>query len=299
MRSFKHILNVIVVRLVELMGPFLNDKIYLRWKWHFKMGGKLDFDNPKAFNEKLQWLKLYDRKPEYTTMVDKIKVKDYIAEKIGAEYLIPTIGVWDAPEDIDFDSLPNQFVLKCNHNSGGLFICKDKTKVAKKQWADVLKGLRKSLDYNYYMLGREWPYKNVEPKLIAEEFLESDSSRDLMDYKFMCFNGNVKCVFVCSRRGTKDGLRVTFFDLDWNVLPFTRSHPAEDSPIPKPRSLKLMVELATKLSMGIPFVRVDFYEIDGKVYFGEMTFFPGNGYEAFEPEEWDYKLGEWIKLPNK
>lgn len=299
MRNLKHILNVIGVRFVELMGAVLSDKLYLKWKWRFKMGGKLDLDNPKTFNEKLQWLKLYDRMPEYTTMVDKAKVKDYVAKKIGEEYLIPTIGVWDVPEDIDFNSLPNQFVLKCNHNSGGLFICKDKTKVTKKQWVAVLKGLRKSLDYNYYMLGREWPYKNVEPKLIAEDFLESDSSRDLLDYKFMCFNGNVKCVFVCSRRGTKDGLRVTFFDLDWNLLPFTRSHPAEDSPIPKPQSLKLMVELATKLSMGIPFVRVDFYEKDGKVYFGEMTFFPGNGYEAFEPEEWDYKLGEWIKLPNK
>ena len=295
----KHILSVIGVRLIELMGPVLSDKFYLKLKWRFKMGGKLNLDNPKTFNEKLQWLKLYDRKPEYTTMVDKVKVKDYVAEKIGAEYIIPTIGVWDTPEEIDFDLLPNQFVLKCSHNSGGLFICKDKTKVSKEKWKSVLAGLKKSLKYDYYMLGREWPYKNVERKILAEQYMVDESGYELKDYKFFCFNGKPKAMFIAVDRGVANKeTKFNFYDMDFKLLPFTNGHSNSEKSISKPNSFELMKELATTLSKDMPHVRIDFYDIYGKVYLGEITFFHWSGFVPFNPKEWDYKFGEWIKLPS-
>ena len=296
MRKFKHILNVLGVKFIEFIGPLLNDRLYLQWKWRFKMGSKLNLKNPQTFSEKLQWLKLYDRKPEYTTMVDKVKVKDYVAERIGLEYIIPTIRVWNTPEEIDFDSLPNQFVLKCNHNSGGLFICKDKTKITKKKWHGVLSGLRKSLKYNYYMLGREWPYKNVERKILAEKYIMDDSEGDLKDYKFFCFNGIAKFCQVISGRSSK--MSVDFFDKEWRHQPFhePRTYPFSNDIIEKPMHLEKMWEMAEKLADGNPFSRIDFYEVCGKVYFGEITFFPTNGMGGFDPVEWDYKFGEWINL---
>jgi hypothetical protein len=262
------------------------------------MKKELDFENPQTFNEKLQWLKLYDRKPEYTMMVDKYKVRDYIAEKLGEEYLIPLLGVWDDPDDIDFDALPNQFVLKCNHNSGtGMCICKNKSKLDIKK---VKKELKKGLKENYYLTGREWPYKDVPRKVIAEKYMKDNSAtEELTDYKLMCFDGKVKCSFVCSERFSKSGLKVTFYDTDWKVMPFERHYPKSRNPIKKPYGYEKMVELAEKLSKNIPFVRVDFYEINGKIYFGELTFFPGTGLEEFTPFDWDKTLGSWIKLPNK
>lgn len=272
------------------------DEVYLKRRFKAEMGKDLDLTKPETFNEKLQWLKLYDRRPEYTMMVDKYLVRRYIADTIGEEYLIPLLGVWDDPEQIDFDALPDRFVLKSNHNSGlGMCICKDKSKLdipmAK---AKLAKGLKQ----NYYLTGREWPYKNVKPRIIAEEYME-DRNGELQDYKIMCFDGEVKCSFVCSDRFSEKGLHVTFFDLDWNVLPFERHYPARKDGLPKPAQYEKMLELAQTLSQGIPFVRVDFYEVDGKVYFGELTLYPGCGFEAFSPEEWDHTLGSWITLPEK
>ena len=260
------------------------DEEYLRRKFKACMGKELNLENPKTFNEKLQWLKLYDRRPEYTMMADKVAVREYVAKTIGEQHLIPCLGIWGNPEDINFDALPNQFVLKCNHNSGlGMCICKDKSKL---DVVKVKKELKKGLAQDYYLSGREWPYKNVPPRIIAEAYM-ADSQGRLDDYKLMCFNGQVKCSFVCSDRFSEKGLHVTFFDTDWNVMPFERSYPAVKEGLPKPTQYEKMVELAQTLSKGIPFVRVDFYEVDGKIYFGEMTFYPGCGFEAFQPEQWD------------
>lgn len=277
-------------------GAMRDDK-YLKKMYRGVMGKKLNLEIPQTFNEKLQWLKLYHRKPEYTVMVDKYLVRDYIAKKIGEEYLIPLIGVWDTPEDIDFDQLPDRFVLKCNHNSGlGMYICKDKSKMdIQKVRAELTKGLRQ----DYYLTAREWPYKNVPRKIIAEQYMEDTETSELRDYKFMCFDGKVKCTFVCSDRFSEKGLHVTFFDRDWNVMPFERSYPSVKQGVSKPHSYDKMLELAEILSQNIPFVRVDFYEVNGRIYFGELTFFPGTGMESFQPEEWDYTLGSWIRLPKK
>ena len=273
------------------------DKLYISILYRTNFGKKLNWQNPKTFNEKLQWLKVYDRRPEYTIYVDKYKVREYVAKTIGEEHLIPLLGVWDRPDEIDFDKLPNQFVLKCNHDSGGLCICKDKSsfdiETAKAK-------LRRSLKKDYYIEGREWPYKNVPRKIIAEKYMVDESEPNFVrDYKFMCFDGKVKCSFVCSDRFSKEGLHVTFFDLDWNVMPFERHYPARKEGLPKPKCYEEMIILAEKLSKGIPFVRVDFYEINGKVYFGELTFYPGSGFEEFTPRIADYWLGVFIKLPLK
>ena len=275
----------------------IKDEKYLKLKYYALLGKKLNLRKPKTFNEKLQWLKLYDRKPEYTMMVDKYAVRQYIAGTIGEEYLIPLLGVWDDPDEIDFDALPDQFVLKCNHNSGlGMCICKDKSKL---DIPKVKAELRKGLDQDYYLTGREWPYKNVPRKIIAEKFMTDFKYNQLVDYKLMCFNGKVYCTFTCTDRHLKDGLKVTFFDNSWKKLPFERHYPSETKEIQPPVQFEQMKKLAEILAKDIPFVRVDFYEIDGKIYFGELTFFPGSGMEEFTPDEWDYKIGSWLVLPQK
>lgn len=285
------------VGLIKKFAFCLNDKTYLSFLYRAELGKKLNLYNPKSFNEKIQWLKLYDRRPEYTIYVDKYKVREYISKTIGEEYLIPLLGVWNSLDEIDFNKLPNQFVLKCNHDSGGLCICKDKSSF---DIESAKTKLRQSLKTDYYKKFREWPYKNVPRKIIAEKYMVDDSeSLSLRDYKFMCFNGKVKCSFICSDRNTKEGLHVTFFDLDWNVLPFERHYPARKEGLPKPKCYDEMVILAEKLSKDIPFVRVDFYEINGKVYFGELTFYPGSGFEEFTPRSADEWLGSFIKLPLK
>jgi hypothetical protein len=274
--------------------PKMNDEKYLRKRWQTKFGVDLDLDNPQTFNEKLQWLKLYDRNPLYTVMVDKYAAKQYVSDIIGEQYIIPTLGVWESFDDIDFGQLPDQFVLKCTHDSHSLVICRDKSRLDLK---DARNRLTKSLKRNYYYAGREWPYKDVKPQIIAEKYMEDSRSSDLCDYKFMCFHGKVKCTFVCTDRSSD--LKVTFFDNNWQILPFERSHPASKSIINKPLNFELMIKLAETLSKDIPFLRVDFYEIDGKVYFGELTFYPGSGLESFQPSEWDTKLGQWIILPTE
>ena len=272
----------------------MKDEDFLCRKFQLVLGRTLDLKHPTTFNEKLQWLKLYDRKPEYKMMVDKYAVRDYIKEKLGEEYLIPLIGVWENPDEIDFGVLPEQFVLKCNHNSGlGMCICRDKSKL---DIDKVRKELKKGLVQDYYLTGREWPYKDVPRKIICEKYM-SEGNGDIKDYKFLCFNGQVKAILVCAERASKDGVKMTFFDTKWNVMPFKRSCPRIKEDITKPLKLDDMLMYAHKLAEGIPFVRVDFYEIEGKVYFGEITFYPASGFSPFYPEEWDSILGSWIELP--
>lgn len=273
-----------------------SDKKYLKILYRINFGKKLNLDNPQTYNEKLQWLKLYNQRPEYTDMVDKIKVKKFVADKIGEEYIIPTLGVWDNPDDIDFDQLPDKFVLKCNHDSGGLCICTDKSALNRDK---VIKNLKKGLKRDYYKCLREWPYKNVERKILAEQYMETPDG-DLPDYKFFCFNGEVKAMFIATDRFTPgEETKFDFFDRKFNHLPFENGHPNSKVEIDKPKHFEKMVQLAEKLSEGIPHARIDFYDIDGKIYFGEITFFHWSGFVPFKPEEWDTKFGEWIELPEK
>lgn len=269
----------------------LPDEQYLKMLYFASMGKKLDLRKPQTFNEKIQWLKLYNRNLEYTAMVDKYKAKKVIADKIGKEYIIPTIGVWNSFDEIDFDSLPNQFVLKCTHDSGGLVVCADKSKLDKEF---AKKKIENSLKKNYYYSGREWPYKNVPHRIIAEQYMADD----LRDYKLFCFNGVPRMTLVCSERFTKDGLKEDFYDEAWNHLNLQRTvHGNSILPIERSKQYELMKQLAAKLSEKMPFERIDFYEINDKVYFGEITFYPASGFEGFKLEEWDLKLGEWIKFP--
>ena len=302
MRVFKLISNFILNRQIRFsylseLGFYNNmsDEEYLSRKFQLFFGKKPDLQSPKTFNEKLQWLKIHDRKPEYTTMVDKYAAKQYVADKLGEQYIIPTLGVWNHFDDIDFERLPNQCVLKCTHDSGGLVICKDKGIFDKDA---AKKKIEKCLKRNYYWSGREWPYKNVQPRIIAEMYMSDGTEKELNDYKLMCFNGKVKATFVCSNRFSKEGLNITFYDTNWKRMPFERyTHPASRTEIRKPASYEQMVKLAEQLSQKIPFLRVDFYEVKGKIYFGELTFYPASGMEKFNPEDWDVTLGEWIKFP--
>ena len=291
------------VAMLRIMG-WLPDKPYLKLKFRFAMGKKLNLSNPQTFSEKLQWMKLYDHRPEYTIMADKVKAKDWVADRIGKDYIIPTLGVWDNPEKIDFDALPNQFVLKCNHNSGtGMFICKDKSKVTPEEWEERKAWLRKGLKENYYKHHREWCYKNIPRRILCEQFMEDKSQNgNLNDYKFFCFNGEVKMLFVATDRfdenGTEQNVKFDFFDRNFKHLDFRNGHPNATKSIEKPACWEEMIAVAERLSEGIPHVRVDLYEINGKVYFGEMTFYHWSGLVPYEPEEWDYKLGHWFHLPD-
>lgn len=257
------------------------------------MGKKLNLKNPQTYNEKLQWLKLYDRKPEYIKMVDKYEVKEYVASIIGKEYTIPTLGVWEKFEDIDFEKLPNQFVLKCTHDCGGLVICKDKQNL---DIASAKEKINRCLKRNYFWAMREWPYKLVKPRVIAEAYMEDKKTGELPDYKFFAFDGKVKAMFIATERQSGEETKFDFFDENFNHLPFTNGHPNAEKMPEKPATFEEMKKLAEKLSSNIPQVRVDFYEVDGKVYFGELTFFHWSGVVPFEPEEWDTIFGSWISL---
>lgn len=286
----------VVFRLPKLQQRMrlLPDAVYLKLVYRARIGRPLNLDSPKGFNEKLQWLKLYDRNPLYTKLVDKAEVKPWVAERIGWEHVVPTLGVWDSFDDIDFGALPERFVLKCTHDSGGLAICRD---LSTFDMAAARRKIERSLANNYFWSGREWPYKDVRPRIIAEEYLDPAGEQvGLTDYKVMCFGGQARCEFTCT--GRADGnLHVDFFDTEWNHMPFTRHYPNADVPPEAPERLKDMVAMAERLSEGMPFVRVDFYEVAGQYYFGEMTFYPGSGMEEFDPERWDEELGSWIELP--
>ena len=272
------------------------DEEFLKRMYKIKIGKELNLNSPEAYTEKLQWLKLYDHKPIYTKMVDKYAVKDYVAEKIGEEYVIPLLGVWDKADDIDFNALPEKFVLKTTHDSGGIVVCKDKSKLDIKETKRKLEYFRKR---NYFAHNREWPYKNVPHKIIAEKYMEDSTYKELRDYKFFTFGGEPKVLYIAQGRGTNNETVADFFDMDFNHLPFTIDHNMASVPPNKPLNFELMKDLARKLSKGTAQLRVDFYEVDGKVYFGEMTFFHCSGMEAFHPEEWDYTFGSFVKLPSK
>lgn len=269
------------------------DSIYLKNAYKKIMGKNLNLRTPKTFNEKLQWLKLHNRNPLYTTLVDKYAVKNWAARQIGDSYIIPTLGVWDKFEEIDFEKLPNQFVLKCTHDSGSYFICKDKSKLDK---IEAQKRFTKALKRNFFYSGREWPYKNVHPRIIAEQYME-DRNGAFVDYKFSCFNGVVDCVMVCLDRHLND-VKFYFFDKDWNLkrLNVRGKNAPDDFTIPKPPCMDEMFEIAAKLSKDIPFVRVDLFECDGKIYFGEMTFYPDSGFDANLLPETDVYFGQKIDL---
>lgn len=261
-----------------------------------RFGRELDLQNPITYTEKLQWLKLYDHRPEYTVMVDKYAAKQYVSERIGSQYVIPLLGVWNRVEDIDFDQLPQKFVLKTTHDSGGIVVCRDK------KMLDIPKAKKKLkfyLNRDYYSRNREWPYRHVPHRIIAEAYMEDPHHKELRDYKFFTFGGVPKVLYIAQGRG-KDGSTVAdFFDMDFNHLPFTIDHDRATIPPEKPMCFDEMKRLAAILSEGTPQLRVDFYEVDGKVYFGEMTFFHCSGFEAFHPEEWDKTFGDWVTLPPK
>lgn len=268
---------------------------YLKRQFKKRVGYPLNLDNPRTFNEKLQWLKLYDRNPLYTKMVDKYEAKKYVAEIIGEEYIIPTLGVWNHFDEIDFNRLPEQFVLKCTHDSGSVVICHDKDKLDK---INAKKKLERSLRYNFfYSGGFEWPYKNVKPKIIAEPYLIDEKSNDLMDYKFFSFNGKTDCVMLCfGRRSGKT--KFVFFDKDWKVKKY--NSPTEKSVAYakqlKPKDYEKMFALSEVLSKDIPFVRVDFYYVNGRIYFGEITFFPDSGFDGNILPKSDKRFGDMIQL---
>ncbi len=285
-----------------------DDALYLKLLFYFTMGKRLDLKHPKTFNEKLQWLKLYNRRPEYTTMVDKYAVKEYVASKIGKEYVIPTLGVWDKPEQIEWDKLPDRFVLKTTHGGGntGVVICKDKSTFNREQ---AIAKLNRSLQSDIYVNLREWPYKNVPKRIIAEEYIApriSPASKDLTDYKFYCFNGEPKfCQVIRDRRTCET---IDFYDMDWNHQEFVGLNPVcrqggtpiisqGCTPVARPKHLEQMLAICRTLSAESPFVRVDLYCVDEKEYFGELTFYPASGIGEFTPKEWSMRLGEMITLP--
>lgn len=276
---------------------WMPDKMNIKLMFRIYLGRKLDLNNPKTFNEKLQWIKLYDRKPIYTVLADKYAVRKLVANVIGEEYLIPLLGVWKKAEDIDFDQLPKRFVLKCNHDSGSVIICKDKNDFDRKK---AVSFLSKRLKANGCYHGREWPYKNIPRRIIAEQYMEDQSTQELRDYKFHCFGGKPKFVLVCSGRKSTEGLREDFFDTEWNHLDVRRpAHGNASFTIEKPKQLDQMLVLAEKLADQMAFSRIDFYVVNGKIYFGEITLFPTSGYTAFDPYEFDELFGSWIKLPCK
>lgn len=273
-----------------------SSRVYLKILYWTILGQKLNLNNPTSFGEKIQWLKLYNHVPLYSILVDKIEVKKWVINRIGSEFVIPTLGVWDSPNEIDYNNLPDKFVLKTNHDSGGLYICKNKYMLNK---SDVNAKLKKSLKRNYYLDGREWPYKNIKRRILAESLLETFDGEEIKDYKFFCFDGVVKYCQVIQDRSTHE--TIDFFDTSWHHMPFVGFNQKCSNSIncpTKPDNFEKMIELAKILSEGIPFVRVDFYNIQGVIYFGEMTFYPAGGFGILKPEEWNEIIGDMINLKN-
>lgn len=293
-RSLQDIVNILLNN--GYLG-FLPTKIFLKLKYRIRLNKKLNIDYPQTFNEKLQWLKIYNKKDKYTIMVDKYEAKKYVANKIGEEYIIPTFGVWKNFDEINFSELPEQFVLKCTHDSGGLVICRDKKEF------DIEKAktkINKSLKRNYYYSGREWPYKNIKPRIIAEKYMQKGNCLELKDYKFYCFNGEPRYLYVSEGLENHHTASISFLDMNFEKAPFGRSDYKQFEILPeKPKKFEEMKDLARILSKDIIFLRVDFYEIEGKIYFGELTFCPCSGFMPFDPPEYDKILGDMLKLPSE
>lgn len=275
------------------------DERFLRMLWKARFGSELNLEAPRTFNEKMQWLKLYDRDPLHTVMVDKYAVKAYVSPLIGSEHVIPTLGVWTDPEQIDFKSLPDRFVLKCNHTSGeGLILCKDKSRLDREK---AVSSLKKALKDDYYYTYREWPYKDVPRKVLAEPYMEDREAVSLgLDtlpvYKFFCFEGEPR-VIQTIQNDKMPNESIDYFDPDWALLPFRQNYPNSAVSTPRPSQLEQMLSMARKLSAGFHFLRVDLYEINGEIYFSEFTFFSDAGFAPFDPPEWNDTLGSWIRIP--
>ena len=274
---------------LEYLLRFIPTKPYLKLVYRVKTGKKLNLKNPVGFNEKEQWLKLNDIHPEYTKLVDKYEVREFVHERIGDNHLFPLLGVWDRFEDICFNNLPKEFVLKCTHDSGSVKIIRDKAVIEKETLQKFFRGRQK---INPYAFGREYPYKRVKPRIIAEQFMSTPDGKAPNDYKFFCFDGEPYIMFVATERETDT--KFDFFDMDFNHLPIYNIHPNSDKTIKKPTCFEEMVDISRKLSSGMKFVRIDLYEIDGQVYFGEYTFFHGGGFWLFDPPEWERRLGDMI-----
>lgn len=273
----------------------LPDKPYLKLIYRIKTGRKLNLQDPKGYNEKLQWLKLYDVHPEYTELADKVKVRDYIKEQLGEGYTFPLLGTWDSFEDIDFNELPNSFVLKCNHDSGSVKIIHDKNTLTEQEKKSLAKFYRGRLKLNSYYAGREYPYKNIKPCILAEPLMEAEGETGgICDYKFFCFNGEPKLMFIVSGRFSEK--HEDYYDMDFNHLLIEKGSTDSGITRERPPFFDQMKEIAAKLSKGMPQVRMDFYEINGKIYFGEFTFFCAGGFLLFTPEEWERKIGDYINI---
>ena len=279
----------------------LPDKIYIKKLYKKLMGKELNLKNPVTFNEKLNWIKLYDRRPEYTVMADKYRARDYIKEKIGEEYLVPLLGVYEKAEEIDFDALPNQFVLKCNHDSE-VVICRDKEnndffckKGKLNSITEVKTYLEKRLNINFFKASREWPYKHIRKKIICEGYLKNSDGSQLLEYNVFCFNG-IPRFFKASTRTSDDSMIKTFYDMDWKWMDLSTGVMAGDV-FEKPAQLDEMLRIAKVLSKDIPHLRVDFFVCDGRLNTGELTFFSSGGFWKVTPAEWDYTFGEYMSLP--
>lgn len=292
-KAFTHPGLVMVTILNFKPFRLVPDKVFVKIKHYIKTQERINLKNPKTFNEKIHWLKLNDRNPEYTQMVDKVAVRDLVEKTIGEEYLIPKLGVYESYDDIDFDALPNQFVLKANHTSGDVFVCKDKSKLDYKR-------LKKDIDQwktkNYYWIHREWPYKHITAKILCEKYMEDESEAELKDYKVLCFNGEPKLIQVMSNR-RRGYYNINHYDINWQPVNIKRKKIDENPDgIPKPDQLDEMVEISRKLSKGLPFSRIDLYNTGEEVLFGEITFYPVSGYMDFADLKTNLMLGSWIDL---
>lgn len=274
----------------------MSDEEYIRRLWKYKMNKPLNLEDPKTFCEKMQWLKIHDHNPRYTKLADKYEVKKIVADAIGQEHVVPCLGVWEKFDDIDFDKLPDQFILKTTHDSGGFMICKDKKTFDK---AAAKKKFDKALKRNFYWSGREWQYKNVPPRIIADKYIESLGRPESLEYKLTCIDGKVAFTTVCKGIAHTDlSLRSNdHFDREGNKMPWYAYYEPSKEPVSLPPQSEEMIKYAEILSEGIPYVRADFYIVDGTVYFGELTFYTWDGFLVFEPDEWDRKLGDMITLP--
>lgn len=276
----------------DAIAHLLSDKAYVKLVYKLRMNKELNLAHPQSFNEKLNWLKLYDRYPLYSLLADKYEVKEYVAQKIGKEYVVPNYGVWEKFEDIDFDTLPNQFVLKTTGDSSGVIICRDKSNFDKEQAA---KKIAISLKTNYYYRTREWPYKDIHPRIIADMLLDEHTGKELQDYKFWCFNGEPKVMYITNKGKS---IYENFYDMDFKPLDINHGFPRTIPEYKKPVGFDKMKQLAATLSHGIPFVRVDFFFVDNKIYFGEFTFYDWAGLKPFTDDKIDLKLGDLLQLPN-
>lgn len=290
--GIKKVLGKNVISVFYNSLRFLSDESYIRLIYRLRMGKKPDLDNPRTFTEKLQWLKLHDHNPEYTGMADKLAMRTYVEDRIGEGHTVPVLGIWQRFEDIDFDSLPDRFVLKTTHDSGSYVICRDKASFDRKNASKIL---TRSLKRNYYRTTREWQYKDIEPRIIAEQYMD-DGKTNLTDYKFFCFNG--KPLFMYSEEESSGNPTQAIADMQYNMMPFSMDDAKADVLPPKPELFGTMAAVSEKLSEGVPFLRVDMYCIGNAFYVGELTFYHYGGFIPFNPVGWDLKLGEKLELPD-